>query len=439
MLSTKKVLLVKSLLTAFLLVSTLLVFSHAVATAERSQASLTHGPIVGGVTHNSATIWLRFSAGPSDVVVRYGTDPEMIQYSEIDAVAPNRKDHIVKIVISELIAGTDYYLQVLVDDVPQLSVPNQFRTAPMPGDDNSRTFLFLADFKRSDVNIASTEALSHAIDENAELVVLIGDIDHSNPHTFVEHGDMWKGITERTGVYHAFVDILDRMPVAYTMDDHDYGGNNTDKTFPWRRDAINAYRYYWPTYDQSGAGIWQSFDWGNVEFFLLDLRSQRNPYLMPDGPDKSMLGQSQKQWLFDSLLSSSAEWKIIITSVIFNRETAPVRTDAWLGYLTERQEVVDFLDDNGIQGVVFVSADAHAGAIDDGTNSDFPEMLVPSPTLNECAGNHENNLGEWSHGTYDNYPAACRGYGVITVSGDSLNMRVMDEFGSNVLTYTISP
>ena len=38
-----------------------------------------------------------------------------------------------------------------------------------------------------------------------------------------------------------------------------------------------------------------------------------------------------------------------------------------------------------------------------------------------------------------NYPAACRGYGVITVSGDSLNMRVIDEFGSIVLTYTISP
>lgn len=53
----------------------------------------------------------------------------------------------------------------------------------------------------------------------------------------------------------------------------------------------------------------------HLEIFFLDGRSYRNPNLQPDGPEKTLLGAAQKEWLIESVTASDATWKVIASDV----------------------------------------------------------------------------------------------------------------------------
>src|ERR1044072_2432884 len=100
--------------------------------------------------------------------------------------------------------------------------------------------------------------------------------------------------------------------------------------------------------------IYRSFRWGkNVELFILDTRQYRN---FKKG---TMLGDAQKEWLFDGIGKSSALFKFIATSVTM----AGGDSDRWEGFPKERQTILRYINEKKIRGVVFLSADMHYAAI----------------------------------------------------------------------------
>ena len=176
--------------------------------------------------------------------------------------------------------------------------------------------------------------------------------------------------------------ILGRFPIVHQWDDHDSGLNNLDKNYSDWNLTQQAFQEYTPTYPLPAVtpGIWQKFSYAQAEFFVLDCRSQRDFWLDPEGPDKSMLdgnnlgATGQLQWLENGLLTSSARWKIIFTSVITNPSTK--QNDGWGAYPTEWNSLKTFINTNNISGIVFIAGDLHLGAIDNGTQAGFPEMCV---------------------------------------------------------------
>jgi alkaline phosphatase D len=90
-----------------------------------------------------------------------------------------------------------------------------------------------------------------------------------------------------------------------------------------------------------------------VELFLLDTRQYRNPNR------SSMLGRTQKEWFFDALAKSSATFKFIGTSV----PMAGGGGDRWDGYPKEREEILRFIMQKKLRGVIFMSADMHCASI----------------------------------------------------------------------------
>jgi len=72
-----------------------------------------------------------------------------------------------------------------------------------------------------------------------------------------------------------------------------------------------------------------------------------------------MLGTAQKRWLLESIGKSTALFKFIATPV----PMAGGGRDRWDGYPKERAEILRFINDNNIKGVVFLSADLHYAAI----------------------------------------------------------------------------
>jgi alkaline phosphatase D len=153
----------------------------------------------------------------------------------------------------------------------------------------------------------------------------------------------------------------------YAMwDDHDYGPNDSDRTFRDRETSLRIFRDYWanPTYGTPEApGVYTRFSWGDVELFLLDDRSFRAPDDMPAGPEKRMFGAAQMRWLEESLVGSEATFKIVAGgSQLWNPMTL---FEAFGKYPDEQRELIEFLRRTKVPGVVFLSGDRH-----------FTELLV---------------------------------------------------------------
>ena len=75
-----------------------------------------------------------------------------------------------------------------------------------------------------------------------------------------------------------------------------------------------------------------------------------------------MLGQEQKQFLFDALSKSDATFKLIVNEVPMS-EIFAQPYDRWEGYRAEREEVLGFIAYSGIQDVVFLTTDFHANIL----------------------------------------------------------------------------
>lgn len=61
--------------------------------------------------------------------------------------------------------------------------------------------------------------------------------------------------------------------------------------------------------------IWQSQRWGQVaEFFAFDCRSERKPSTVAS-PDAEYMSDRQLNWLFESLVNSTAVFKVLMSSV----------------------------------------------------------------------------------------------------------------------------
>lgn len=144
-----------------------------------------------------------------------------------------------------------------------------------------------------------------------------------------------------------------------TWDDHDYGTNNSDATYPFKAASLELFARYWPapTYGTpETGGVFQRFTWGDVEFFMLDDRYHRSPDDWPAGPDKTMLGRAQLQWLEAALVSSRAVFKVVVNG---NQVLNANSRDETMAAYADLEELLAFIARNRVEGVLFLSGDRH--------------------------------------------------------------------------------
>jgi hypothetical protein len=160
--------------------------------------------------------------------------------------------------------------------------------------------------------------------------------------------------------------MASRIPLLAIWDDHDYGKDNSDETYPYKNEARKAFKENFPdySYEENDGGIYYKFTIADVDVFVLDTRWYRSPMQNEDGEDKKMLGDKQLGWLLDGLQESTSTFKIVFTSVPLNDyggDTSSDRVgyDSWMGYKIEREKILDFIKDNHIQGVLMFSGDQH--------------------------------------------------------------------------------
>ncbi|HNC95043.1 MAG TPA: metallophosphoesterase family protein [Myxococcota bacterium] len=370
-------------------------------------------PHIGHVSATTATVWVRLSE-QGRFRVLYQAAGGSLERTAWRSVAEAR-DYTGQITLHTLLPATAYSYVVEVKG-GRSSPVRSFSTLPPPGEGVARVGL-MAD-GRSRV---PTPIYGRLAAENLDMVLQIGDFDHRDPYDVggLDPEAWWDMYRDLLGGETSGQDLqrllLPTTPLLMMWDDHDYGSDNGHRNMPYRDVARSAFAAYVGRDVGQNGEFWTRVSDGPLDIFLLDLRSERDDHQLPDGPDKSMIGELQWSWLKAELLASTAPFKLLVSTVPLNPTTE--KTDAWYGYENERQRLLRWLQQNHLSNVVVVSGDIHTGgAIDDGSHSGLPEMNLPTMNLH---GEHVTAPvpGSWSEGVYDGDDRM--GYGVIEVRYDS--------------------
>ncbi|MDX1747567.1 MAG: alkaline phosphatase D family protein, partial [Halobacteriales archaeon] len=155
--------------------------------------------------------------------------------------------------------------------------------------------------------------------------------------------------------------LLRHVPHYAIWDARDYDGSDSDRTNPLREEVTGLFERFWanPYYgeDDGSDGIYSSFRIADVEVFLIDDRFFRDPDSLPDSPSKTVLGAEQKAWLKEGLVESDARLKVV---AIGHQVLADYHEwESYAMFAHERDELLDWIRTNRIDGVVFVDGDRH--------------------------------------------------------------------------------
>ena len=145
-----------------------------------------------------------------------------------------------------------------------------------------------------------------------------------------------------------------------TWDDHDFGPNNSDRSWVHKDKSLEAFKLFWgnPSYGvYDEPGVTTMFQWADVEFFLLDDRYHRSPNNRDRTGPRTMLGEHQLQWIIDALTASTAPFKLV---AVGGQMMSPMAEfENFATYAEERQALIDAITAEKIPGVVFLSGDRH--------------------------------------------------------------------------------
>src|SRR5690349_15600023 len=171
------------------------IFGHLLVVSVSFGGVLTHGPVVGGVTDSYGKVFVRTDE-TADVQVRYSTDPAFTTYSTSDRFTTDAASDFTKIIpLSDLAAETTYYLDVTVNDIPQLTSPYpSFATFPPAGSSRNFTFLVLTDLTTTKILKESSQTFASAADANPVFAFIGGDFDHRNPKRLADKRQIFKDL-----------------------------------------------------------------------------------------------------------------------------------------------------------------------------------------------------------------------------------------------------
>lgn len=334
--------------------------------AETESRILIHGPMLGHVTQDAASFWVR-TACEAKVQVQVTTGKHyMLNTRASEAYTSATSDYTAVVRVNGLKPNTRYHYNLLIDGKIIPIQDTSFLTYPVKGDPAR----FRVTFGGGAGYVPEHERIWNTIVERDPLAMLmlgdnvyIDDPEHTVTQQYCYYRrnsrPEWRHLTAGRGVYAIW-------------DDHDfgtndcYGGPETDEP-AWKPQVWKVFSQNWnnPSYGggQKHPGCWFDFYIGDVHFIMLDGRYYRESSgrLAPAVEDPSMLGPFQLHWLKKTLMASEGTFKILVSPVPWASGTkeGTAGLDTWDGYAQERSSIFKYLHDNTITGVVLLSADRH--------------------------------------------------------------------------------
>ncbi len=428
------------IITKSLFILTLICFTSTLSNSNYGQGIdeplFTHGVASGDPLPNAVIIWTRVSRHTlSPVTVKWtiAKDKKMTQVVKSGELITDRStDYTVKVDAAGLLPATDYYYQFKAGHT--LSVVGKTKTAPL-GNPVKLQFAVVSCSNYAEGYFTALDKI--AARNTLDAVIHLGDyiyegtqrnfnsravLDSEETTIVPSNKAEWLAYyRKRYAVSHLDSNLQhahQQLPFINIWDDHETVDNaHKDGSYMhdpqshglWEDRKAAAKQAYaeWLPIRGDASRIYRSLKFGNLmELILLDTRLEgRDPQITNAADNRlydenrTILGNTQRQWLLQKLSSSTATWKVIGNQVIFSdfhvewaagtglfadkiQQLENNLLDYWQGYPAERHKLLSHIEKNKINNVVILSASMHCALAFDVFESDekknTPVTYVPA-------------------------------------------------------------
>lgn len=343
------------------------------ATYSFAQNSLLQsGPMVGYCEMTEAVIWLQTSEKASVKITYFDIDnPTKILYSDVYS-SSKEVGFTHHIILDQLTPGKKYKYDVFINDkkiiLPYETSFSSKKLWEWREDAPDFTVAFGSCMYINDPEVdrpgkpyGSGYTIFESISKkNPDIMIWGGD------NTYLRESD-WDS---KTGIYHRnthsrsikeIQPLLAKTQNFAIWDDHDYGPDNSDRSFYNKQITQKAFKDFWANKyygmnPNQNEGVFSTFTWGDAQFFLIDGRFFRSPEARITGA-KTMLGTTQFEWLIDALSASEASFKIVVIGgQILN---TVLDSENYTHFPEEKEKLLQEITANKIKGIFFLSGDRH--------------------------------------------------------------------------------
>jgi alkaline phosphatase D len=163
------------------------------------------------------------------------------------------------------------------------------------------------------------------------------------------------------------IEFFRSVPTYWSKDDHDFRFNESDHTtddLPLPKTGIDLFREQLPIVAVgSGKPTYRTHRVSRkLQIWLTENRDYRSPNEMADGPQKSIWGAAQRDWLKATLKASDAKWKILIspTPMVGPDDLQKIDNHADIrGFRHEADAFFAWLQENRIGNLTIICGDRH--------------------------------------------------------------------------------
>lgn len=378
-----------------------------------------HGVASGDPTPTSVILWTRVTPATTGVASLTGTYQLATDtgFTTIlkngNFTADSARDYTVKLDVSGLPAGSTLYYRFQAGG--KYSLTGRAKTLPVANITN----LKFAVVSCSNYEGGYFNAYRRIAERNdLDAVVHLGDYTYEYqrggyglnlPGRQNEPANEEVSLPDyrtRYSLYHLDKDLI-RIHQQHTFitvwDDHEFANDAYDTSAEnhqpategsWavrRATAKKAYFEWLPIRDNAGSTVQRKISYGTLcDWMMLDTREDGRTHQPAhfDTPDtgstaRSILSNTQMDWLISNLKTTGATWKLIGNQTIFTnfnvgfaagytdgmpdptnadsiRATEDMFVDCWKGYPRQRKMLLDSIKYNNINNVVITTGDSHS-------------------------------------------------------------------------------
>ncbi|MCI4670881.1 MAG: alkaline phosphatase family protein [Bacteroidia bacterium] len=423
-----------------LLLVFLLLFANGIFAQKKAKTSdlLLSGPMVGYTEMREALLWVQTN-GPAQVFFEYQEKDNASATAFRTPVYLTNADeaYTARLIANQVQPGKTYTYKVFIGGKEaQRDYPLTFKTPPLwqwrsdPPEMKialgSCTFINEERYDRPGKGYGGDYGIFNAISaKKPDMMLWLGD------NIYLREPDFYT----TTGIIHRYTHtrhtpemqaLLGSTANYAIWDDHDYGPNNSDKTFIMKDETLRAFKLFWgnPSYGVYGhKGITSTFVWGDAQFFMVDNRYFRTPNNKKTG-EREVIGKEQLDWLVDALISSNARFKFVM---IGGQVLNTVEAFENLVNLApqERLYLLNAIARERIYNVIFLTGDRHHSELSfwekEGVKVyDFTVSPLTSGSHDASAEANQTRV-EGSH-------VGVRNFGTMGISGKRLERKLTFKF-----------
>jgi alkaline phosphatase D len=261
-------------------------FCFLISVISFAQDLIQSGPMVGYSTMREAFLWVQTTEVAEVHFEYFDKNKPRERFKTTKYTTEAKTGFVAQLIADQILPGKEYQYEVYVNGKRvKRSYPMEFqsqtlwqwRTDPPEVSFAIGSCAYVNDppFDRPGTPYGSGYEIFESIHKkNPDFMLWLGD------NTYLREAD-WNS---RTGFLHRYThtrSLPEMQPLLASThhyaiwDDHDFGPNDSDGSFPLKDTATEMFKLFWgnPNYDAlNSGGITGSFQWADLDFFLLDNR-----------------------------------------------------------------------------------------------------------------------------------------------------------------------